>query len=579
MRYQVLATDYDGTLAHNGIVVPSTVDALKRFLGSGRQLVLVTGRELPELKAIFPEVNLFRWVVAENGGLLYEPSSTKVQRLGEGVSEKLVSFLRARGVAPISVGQSIIATWSPYEQVVLESIRELGLELQVIFNKGAVMVLPAGVNKASGLEQALHELKMSRHNTVGVGDAENDHSFLQIVEFSASVSNALPSLHEAVDLKLPLSHGEGVEYLIDQILLEDLSAYNGTSKRHLLPIATAEGIDVCLPSYSGPILICGPSGSGKSTLSNRIVDTIAEQGYQFCLLDPEGDYESFEGAVVLGSPNSTPQVDEVLHVLSQPEVNVVVCLTGIAIPERPTFFLQLLSGLMELRAQTGRPHWLILDEAHHLIPADWGPSSESLPSNWKNVVLITVQPSLLPIFLLEQVDTLAIVGDDASKTIEDFISIIDVDEPDLPAAEPSEGDILVWSIRNPSNMQRCKPMKSQRQHHRHRRKYAEGQLPPDRSFYFRGPAGSLNLRAQNLILFCQLAEGVDDQTWQFHLLNGDYRRWFAESIKDDSLAAETLKVEQLGDEDSVETKKLVLEAIQRTYTLPATPLVELPGAS
>lgn len=578
MRYHVLATDYDGTLAHNGVVLPSTVDALKRFIASGRQLVLVTGRELPELKAIFPEINLFRWVVSENGALLYEPSSKKVQLLGEGVSEKLVSILRSKGVA-VSVGQSIIATWTPFERVVLESIRELGLELQVIFNKGAVMVLPAGVNKASGLERALREMKLSRHNAIGVGDAENDHSFLQIVEFSASVSNALPGLQQAVDLVLPLSHGEGVEFLIDQVLSDDLKAHNGTSKRNQLPIAAAEGGDVCLPSYSGPLLICGPSGSGKSTLSNRIVDTITEHSYQFCLVDPEGDYESFEGAVVLGGPNSAPQVDEVLHVLNQPDLNVVVCLTGIAIPERPNFFLQLLAGLTELRAQTGRPHWLILDEAHHLIPADWGPSAESLPPNWKNVVLITIQPSLLPTFVLEQVDTVAMVGDDAAGIIQNFISVVDVDAPDLPILDVNAGEIFVWSIRNRSSIQRCKPMKSQRHHHRHRRKYAEGQLPPDRSFYFRGPEGHLKLRAQNLILFCQLAEGVDDHTWQFHLLNGDYRRWFADSIKDDSLAAETLRIEQLTDKGPFETKKLVLEAIQRMYTLPATPLVALPGAS
>ena len=174
-----------------------------------------------------------------------------------------------------------------------------------------------------------------------------DHSFLKIVEFSAAVSNALVSLQSAVDLVLPLPHGQGVEFLIDQILSDDLSLHRGTSIRHRLPIAIAEGSEVCLPTYSGPLLICGPSGSGKSTLSNRIVDTITEQGYQFCLVDPEGDYESFEGAVVLGGPNSVPQIEEALHVLEQPEVSVVVCLTGIAIPERPAFFLQLLAGLTQ----------------------------------------------------------------------------------------------------------------------------------------------------------------------------------------------------------------------------------------
>lgn len=75
MRYQALATDYDGTIAHNGRVSEATVAALKDLLATGRRLVLVTGRELPELLEIFSEIELFEWVVAENGGLLYQPST------------------------------------------------------------------------------------------------------------------------------------------------------------------------------------------------------------------------------------------------------------------------------------------------------------------------------------------------------------------------------------------------------------------------------------------------------------------------------------------------------------------------
>ena len=68
MRYHVLATDYDGTLAHNGRVDRPTVEALRRIKESGRKLVLVTGRELDELLDVFPELDLFHRVVAENGG-------------------------------------------------------------------------------------------------------------------------------------------------------------------------------------------------------------------------------------------------------------------------------------------------------------------------------------------------------------------------------------------------------------------------------------------------------------------------------------------------------------------------------
>src|SRR5262249_10891435 len=155
MRYFVLATDYDGTLAHDGIVSPVTIAALEQLRATGRKLILVSGRELGDLLRVFPRIELFDRVVAENGALIYTPATREEQPLGEAPPEALVAALRTHGVEPLSVGRVIIATWHPNEIVVLKTIRDLGLEHQVIFNKGAVMVLPAGINKAAGLGAAL----------------------------------------------------------------------------------------------------------------------------------------------------------------------------------------------------------------------------------------------------------------------------------------------------------------------------------------------------------------------------------------------------------------------------------------
>ncbi len=151
MHYRALASDYDGTIAHDGIVTASTVAALTRLRVSGRVLILVTGREIEDLLKTFPEVHLFKLVVGENGALLYEPDTGAIKTLAAAPAPEFIRALRDRGVAPMSVGHAIVATWKPHETVVLESIRDLGLELQVIFNKDAVMVLPAGINKATGL--------------------------------------------------------------------------------------------------------------------------------------------------------------------------------------------------------------------------------------------------------------------------------------------------------------------------------------------------------------------------------------------------------------------------------------------
>jgi len=223
MRYHALATDYDGTLAHHGKVDAPTLAALERLLATGRKLLLVTGRELPELLGIFPEIRLFEQVVAENGALLYNPASREEKALAPAPPSEFVARLRVHGVGPISVGRVIVATWTPHETAVLETIREMGLELQVIFNKGAVMVLPAGVNKASGLAAALALMGMSAHEVVGVGDAENDHAFLSVCECGAAVSNALPALKERADLVTRGDHGAGVIELIDAMLSDSLT--------------------------------------------------------------------------------------------------------------------------------------------------------------------------------------------------------------------------------------------------------------------------------------------------------------------------------------------------------------------
>ena|SRR5688572_788557 len=218
MPIRTLATDYDGTIATHGTVDPETLDALQRLRDAGGTLILVTGRELPQLKEVFPELPMFHAVVAENGALLYWPQTDTERPLCDPPEESFVRALKERGVTPLSVGRVIVATYEPHETTVLNVIRDLGLERQVIFNKGAVMVLPSGVNKASGLTHALEELDINPADVAGIGDAENDHALLQYCGVGAAVANALPSLKDHADLVLSERHGAGVSQLIERIL-------------------------------------------------------------------------------------------------------------------------------------------------------------------------------------------------------------------------------------------------------------------------------------------------------------------------------------------------------------------------
>ncbi|MFO0841374.1 MAG: HAD-IIB family hydrolase [Gemmataceae bacterium] len=465
----------------------------------------------------------------------------------------------------------IVATWEPHEAAVLDAIREAGLELQVIFNKGAVMVLPAGVNKASGLAAALKELGLSAHNVVGVGDAENDHAFLAVCEASVAVANALDALKERVDLVTRADHGAGVAELIGLLVEDDLSDLESSLSRHHLPLGKDDdGQDVSVSPYGESLLIAGPSASGKSTATTALMERMAEKHYQFCVIDPEGDYEGLKLAVNLGSADRAPAVEEVFEVLRSPGRNVVVNLLGLKLDDRPAFFQELLPRLQSLRASAGRPHWLVIDEAHHLLPRSWEPASETLAQALNPVMLITVHPDDVSADVLKSVDTVIAIGQTTEETINRYCDGVGEKAPAVPAMSVEKGQAVVWRREGgrPPFRVYVEPGKTERR--RHSRKYAEGELPPDRSFYFTGPEGKLNLRAQNLFLFLQIGEGVDDETWMYHLRRGDFSAWAREMVKDDALAGEVAAVEQDDSLGAGESRQRVREGIERHYTLPAS---------
>jgi HAD superfamily hydrolase (TIGR01484 family) len=408
MHFRALAADYDGTIAHHGAVDADTMAALGRLKESGRCLVLVTGREMADLRHAFPETALFDRIVAENGGVLHNPATGRERALAPAPPGSFVRRLMELEVEPISVGHTIVATWLPHDKAVLGAIEELGLELQIIFNKGAVMVLPAGVNKASGLAAALDELALSAVNVVAVGDAENDHAFLRSCGCSAAVGNALPAVKEASDIVLSRDHGAGVVELIDRILREDVDLLPRQRLGVLLGDERDGEAAYLRPEES--LLIAGGSGSGKSRFVTLLTERMIEKRQEFCLIDPEGDYETLEGAIVIGDEQLPPSIDEAVRLLRRRDFNIVVSTLALDLPARHRFFERLLPAVLELRARTGRPHWLIVDEAHHFLPRMEGEASPSLGCDFSGCVLVSVDPKWLTPAVLRQFDHLLAFG-------------------------------------------------------------------------------------------------------------------------------------------------------------------------
>ncbi|MDQ6846670.1 MAG: Cof-type HAD-IIB family hydrolase [Candidatus Dormibacteraeota bacterium] len=222
MRFRVLAADYDGTVASEGILASETVESIRRLRESGRRAVLVTGRILDELLDICDDVDVFDLAVVENGCIVYNPATGKQRLLAPTLPRRFIAALQAHGVTPLSVGRAIASTWDPFEDVVVRTIHEMELDLQIIFNKHSVMVLPASVNKATGLTVALETLGETAESTVGVGDAENDLVMLGMAGCGVAVGNALASVKDRADLVMVGRAGAGVRELIDHILADDL---------------------------------------------------------------------------------------------------------------------------------------------------------------------------------------------------------------------------------------------------------------------------------------------------------------------------------------------------------------------
>jgi HAD superfamily hydrolase (TIGR01484 family) len=408
----------------------STYDALKRLKETGRQLILVTGRELRNLGDY--NLDLFARVVAENGAVVYDPGTKRQHLIGDKAPAVLIRALKEKKVEPLSVGESIIATSYPHETTVLEAIRDLGLEYQIVFNKGAVMALPPGINKATGLKAALAEVELSPHNVIGAGDAENDFAFLETCGCSAAVGNATLALKNTVDVVLEGCWGRGVTDLIEQIIAKDASII--PAERHGIRVGIdRNGNEVQIVPYAGSLLISGSSGIGKSKLATALTERMVEKQFQFCIFDPEGDYDELDHAISLGNVKTPPHEEQALKLLRKSATNAIVNTQALEIGVRPAFFTKLLPGVLSLRARTGRPHWLLIDEAHHLLPASRDELTGILPKHLPGLIMITVHPEAVAIEALRTVDTILALGSKAGDVVATYCKVIDGDALELLA--------------------------------------------------------------------------------------------------------------------------------------------------
>jgi hypothetical protein len=307
------------------------------------------------------------------------------------------------------------------------------------------MVLPSGVNKATGLNAALRQLGLSVHNTVAVGDAENDHAFLKVCERAVAVANALPALKSKADLVTNGASSMGVAELIGRLLQDDLASVPARNNRDTILLGETAGKQVRMPAYGTSLLIPPGADADTSPLITGLMGRLSAAGYQFLSIDPSGRRQAPEGAVILGDRKRAPVPDEVTKALSGAGQSVMVNLLGVPLQRRPAFFENLLPRVREMRLRTGRPHWVIVDGAYHLLPVMQRAIEDGPVKGPAGAMLITMDPGEIPPAVLCSIDTIVASGNGREDAIQKFCTSCEGTCPPVPTGNTESGTALLWS--------------------------------------------------------------------------------------------------------------------------------------
>jgi hydroxymethylpyrimidine pyrophosphatase-like HAD family hydrolase len=106
---------------------------------------------------------------------------------------------------------------------VLVVLSNLGLDVKISYNRDSMMVLPAGVSKATGLKAAIDDLGEQASATVAVGDGENDIPLLAAAGVGVAVEHAVEALKQHADITLPEPGTAGLRRLCVSLVGHDLA--------------------------------------------------------------------------------------------------------------------------------------------------------------------------------------------------------------------------------------------------------------------------------------------------------------------------------------------------------------------
>jgi len=548
MYCRVFACDFDGTGATNGHLAPELAAALGAARAQGFTTMLVTGRVHEEVEALCADLSVFDAVVAENGAVVCLPGAQRTIEIGTPFPERLLGELRQHGI-PFHAGAVIVGTWDRHASQVLELIRQLGIDAQLIFNREAMMLLPSGVNKAVGVQRALAELGRSECNLVAFGDAENDLSLFAGAAVAVAARDSVPAVAAAADVRLKEPGGAGVARFIYRVL--DQGGMVPTPPRHDLVLGVAaDGTPAVIPASGVNVMVSGDPRSGKSWLSGLVAEALVERGYRLCVIDPEGDYLALGArpqVLALGHEIPLPSPGVVPRLFCDQQISLVLILASLPIAAQVQYVDAVMGELDGCGRFTGIPHWVLVDEAHYFFHA---PASTAMRfSRCTNFLFATYRPSLVAADVMGVVNAHLITHtrvDEERYFINGLLRERGPKDLDVAAAlagigKPQAGLLLEdpeqprWSVFTPGARVTA--------HAHHARKYADTYLPDHKAFHFQHTDGS-PVAAHNVIEFHSAVQTVLSASLRHHLTNGDFSRWIAGVIGDEQLARGLRKLER-----------------------------------
>ncbi|MEZ5489000.1 MAG: HAD hydrolase family protein [Gammaproteobacteria bacterium] len=575
MRLRVIATDYDGTIAIDGVLDPAIREAIALARQRGVLVVIVTGRIYSELRNVAGCLDFVDGVVAENGAVAALPNG-HVTVFGASPPLSLITKLSERCI-DFKVGRCVIEMDADFADVAIALIREMELPLTISFNRSRMMLLPPSISKASGLRHLLDTFNVSIHNAIGIGDAENDHELLTCCEHGVAVSWGSARLRESADFVLEGNGPAAVAGYIERVSSE-IRLPSETSTYRKVVLEEIEGkapFQISIRAHN--VLIAGDTKSGKSWLAGLLAEQQILKGYTVYVFDPEGDYSSLAtlpNTLVLGGSRMLPEGDD-LRLLLQQGLSVVLNLSNLEHYQKSAYIGQHLPLVAQHRREQGFPHRIFLDECHYFLSGSLG--RQILDFQLDGYTLVTYRPSQLAREVLTSIDVFAVTRLTDHAEVDVLRDLLDdkseeyIDSHDwydqLANLGITEAALLPPTREAGGRLRRFVVAPRLTKHVRHRTKYFDVPVSTGRRFVFTDCGHPTGESAATLRELGEATRRVKAAVLINHSQRHDFSHWVADLFCDRDLANDIRKLESTmnhnGDVDSF--VKGFCEVVKKRY--------------